>query len=266
MTPVPVTRADDPRIAPYCMLRERDLVGRDGMFIAEGEVVLRLLVQSDLMETMSVLIAEKRVFGLAEILSNLPQHVPIYSASQEVMDSIVGFHIHRGILALGRRRKQPHAEALLAALPERALVLGLVGIANHDNMGGLFRNAAAFGVDAVIADASCCDPLYRKSIRVSVGAALKVPFAQLEGSDNMIEVLQRHHFTPLALTPLGETPLAQLSRPNRACVLMGAEGPGLPSQIMANCQSVSIPMAHGFDSLNVATASGIVLHHLACVA
>ena len=105
------------------------------------------------------------------------------------MDAIVGFHIHRGILAHGLRPTDPGAAALLADLPARALVLALFGIANHDNMGGLFRNAAAFGADAVLLDATCCDPLYRKAIRVSVGAALKVPFARLRPGEDAVAML-----------------------------------------------------------------------------
>ena len=266
MTHIPITSPDDPRIAAYHSIRERDLTGREGLFIAEGEVVLRLLARSQMMETVSVLIAEKRLEGLAEVLAPLPAGTPVYTANQQVMDAIVGFPIHRGILALGRRRTAPSASELLADLPERALVLCLVGIANHDNMGGLFRNAAAFGASAVLLDTDCCDPLYRKAIRVSVGAVLTTPFAKLAPGEDMVEILRSHGVTPLALSPSGEVPLHALKRPPRAGLLMGAEGPGLPDELMRRCRTVSIPMARGFDSLNVAVASGVVLHHLAFAA
>ncbi len=250
----------DPRIAAYREVRERDLVGRQGLFVAEGEVVLRVLTQSPLMDCVSVLLAEKRVAGLADALARLPLEVPVYAAGQAVMDAIVGFPIHRGILALGRRRVSPSAAELLAALPAgRATVLVLNGIANHDNMGGLFRNAAAFCADAVLVDADCCDPLYRKAIRVSVGASLRVPFARLARGEDVVEVLGAAGFEALALSPRGETSLADLRRPERAAVLLGAEGPGLAEEVMARCRTVSIPMAAGFDSLNVAVTGGIVL-------
>jgi tRNA G18 (ribose-2'-O)-methylase SpoU len=258
----PIDDPGDPRIAAYRNVRERDLVGREGLFVAEGEVVLRVLARSPLFEAVSVLLAEKRVAGLAEITDTLPALVPIYAAGQAVMDAIVGFHIHRGILAVGRRRAAPSAGELLAGLPARATVLVLCGIANHDNMGGLFRNAAAFGVDAVLLDADCCDPLYRKAIRVSVGASLIVPFAQLGRDEDLCGLLDGAGFTALALSPRGETRLADLARPERAAVLLGAEGPGLSDAVMARARTVSIPMAAGFDSLNVATTAGIVLHHL----
>jgi tRNA G18 (ribose-2'-O)-methylase SpoU len=253
---------DDPRIAAYRHVRERDLVGREGLFVAEGEVVLRVLARSPLVEPVSVLLAEKRVAGLAEITDRLPAHVPVYAAGQAVMDAIVGFPIHRGILAMGRRRAPPSAAQLLAGLPARAIVLTPCGIGNHDNMGGLFRNAAAFGVDAVLLDADCCDPLYRKAIRVSVGASLIMPFAQAERDEDLVGLLDAAGFTSLALSPRGKTRLADLTRPARAAVLLGAEGPGLSEAVMARARTVSIPMAAGFDSLNVATTAGIVLHHL----
>ena len=261
-----ITDPDDPRIAAYRDIRERDLVGRQGLFVAEGEVVLHHLVRSDRVEPLSVLVAEKRLVGLAEVLSPLPETVPVYAAAQGVMDTLVGFPIHRGILALGRRRAEPTGAELLAGLPPRALVLGLHGIANHDNMGALFRNAAAFGVAAVLLDATGCDPLYRKAIRVSVGAALTTPFARLGPEEDMITLMQAHGVTPLALSPSGDVQLSALLRPTRPGLILGAEGPGLPRSLMDRVRTVSIPMATGFDSLNVAVTAGIVLHHLAFAA
>ncbi len=262
-TPLEIDDPDDPRIADYRNIRERDLVGRRGLFVAEGEVVLRLLARAPQMETLSVLVAASRVERLAETLAPLPETVPVYAARQPVLDAIAGFPLHRGILALGRRRSPPTADALLGALPPRALVLGLHGIANHDNMGALFRNAAAFGADAVILDTDCCDPLYRKAIRVSVGASLVVPFARLDPAVDALDLLAAHRFSPIALSPSGASALRDLRRPERVAVRLGAAGPGLPASLLARAQSVRIPMAAGFDSLNVATASGIVLHHLA---
>ncbi|MGH6999631.1 MAG: TrmH family RNA methyltransferase, partial [Phenylobacterium sp.] len=126
-------------------MRERDLVGRQGLFVAEGEVVVRVLTRSPLVRPLSLLLAQKRAAALADVIDALPSDVPVYTAGQAVMDAVVGFPIHRGVLALGRRAAEPSADDLLAGLPDEALVLVLSGIANHDNMGGLFRNAAAFG-------------------------------------------------------------------------------------------------------------------------
>ena len=257
-----ITDPSDPRIAAYCQVREKDLVGRDGVFIAEGEVVVRRLVGSAEVEPVSLLLARKRLAAMDDLVRVLPEGVQVFIADQTVMDAIVGFPIHRGILAVGRRRQDRSASQLLGSLPQRATVLAVCGIANHDNMGGLFRNAAAFGVDAVLADHDCCDPLYRKAIRVSVGAALTMPFARLSREEDMISILTEAGFQPLALSPKGDVRLIDLRAQDRRAVLMGAEGPGLPPSYLERSKAVTIPMAHGFDSLNVATTAGIVLHHL----
>ena len=260
---IPIDDPLDPRIAVFRDVRERDVAGRENGFIAEGEVVLRVLSRTRLYRTRALLIAEKRIERLAPLIAGFAPEVPVFIAGQAVMDAVAGFPIHRGVLAFGERGTAPTAQALLAATPPRAVVLVLIGIANHDNIGGVFRNAAAFGVDAVLIDETCCDPLYRKAIRVSVGAALTVPSARLAASEDVVDLLARHGFEALALTPGGETRLVDLTPPARGAILLGAEGPGLPPEILERARAVTIPMAGGFDSLNVATASGIVLHHLA---
>ena len=138
----------------------------------------------------------------------------------------------------------------------------MTGIANHDNMGGSFRNTGAFGAKAVLLDPDCCDPRYRKAIRVSVGASLLVPFAWLVRGEDAPALLERHGFVSVALTPSGETLLSDWSPARRNAVLLGAEGAGLPPELIGRTRSVRIAMSSGFDSLNVATTSGIVLHHL----
>ncbi len=263
---ISITDPEEPRIAAYRDVRERDLVGRDGHFIAEGAVVLRTLLTASRHEAVSLLIADKRLAALAPLLDGLPDAVPVYSASQEVLDAIAGFPLHRGILGLGRRAPVPDADGLLAGLGARATILVLCGIGNHDNVGGIFRNAAAFGADAVILDSGCCDPLYRKAIRVSVGATLMVPFVQLPAGADLLPLLYRQGFEAISLSPAGAVTLAELRRPERAAVLLGSEGPGLPADLLARTRTVRIPMAPGFDSLNVATTSGIVLHHLSFLA
>ena len=176
--------------------------------------------------------------------------------------ALAGFPMRRGIVAIGVRGPAASAVDLLASLGDGSVVLALFGISNHDNMGGLFRNAAAFGADALLLDANCCDPLYLQAIRVSVGHALTVPFARLAPGEDPLELLRDAGFEALALTPVGATPLAKLERPRRAAVLLGTEGEGLPAAVIAGSTPVGIEMAPGVDSLNVAVTAGIVLHHL----
>ena len=211
----------------------------------------------------SVLLAEKRVEGLQGLLDLLPDEAPVYVAGQGVLDAIVGFHIHRGVLAMGKAGASRSAEGLLAGLGPRALVVALFGVSNHDNIGGIFRNAAGFGADAVLLDPGCCDPLYRKAIRVSVGGTLTVPFARLPPGEEPVDLLRRHGLEPIALGPAAAEPLSRLPPIPRAALLLGAEGPGLSAGILARARAVAIPMAPGVDSLNVATTSGIALHQLA---
>ncbi len=258
----PVDDPGDPRIEAYRDVRERDLVGRRGLFVAEGEVVLARLIGSDRFRTLSALVDTRRLDKLGPMLAKLPDEVPVFHAGREVLDAITGFPIHRGILGLGARREEGSVTGLLAGLGPRALVLALFGIANHDNLGGIFRNAAAFGADAVILDGTCCDPLYRKALRVSVGGVLQVPFAQAGEGEDLVALLAGQGFEVLALMPAGGAALAEVRRSARTAVLLGTEGPGLPAEVIAAARSVRIPMAAGFDSLNVATTSGIVLHHL----
>jgi len=261
MNLISIDDPQDPRVAAYLDIRERDLVGRHGRFIAEGKVVLDLLLSTGRFAAESALILENRLAGLEAVLRKAPSDFPVYVAGAEVIDRIAGFHMHRGILAIGIRDEPAPAEALAESLPERALAVILVGISNHDNMGAIFRNAVAFGADAVLLDRTCCDPLYRKAIRVSVGAALKVPFASFDDAGSFTATLDRLGFSQFALSPRGTADIRDAQRSARLALYLGTEGEGLPQDLLARLQTVRIGMAQGFDSLNVAAASAIALHH-----
>ncbi len=254
-----ITDAADERLVPYRNVRERDLVGREGRFIAEGKVVLNVLLSNPAFAVESLLILENRLSGLNEQLALCPDDVPVYCVTRETMDAIAGFPMHRGILGVGRRSTPQSVDALIEMMPPRALVVVLCGISNHDNMGSIFRNAAAFEADCVLMDETSCDPLYRKAIRVSVGAALKVPFAREESIESIVSKLQRSGFSLFALSPSGTTSIHDAVPSPRTALLLGTEGEGLPKSLLQQLQTVRIPMSSGFDSLNVATASGIAL-------
>jgi tRNA G18 (ribose-2'-O)-methylase SpoU len=261
-TVIPIDDAHDPRIAAYRAIRERDLVGREHRFVAEGKVVLDVLFSAGRFQTESVLILDSRLAGMAETLAKAPAGTPVYVAARAVMDAVAGFPMHRGVLAIGRRREEESCDRLLAALPRRALAIALVGISNHDNMGAIFRNAAAFGADALLLDETCCDPLYRKAIRVSVGAALKIPFAHAGPHGSLAKVLDAHGFSQIALSPGGKADIRTIERRDRLALYLGTEGEGLPADLLARLETVRIPIAEGFDSLNVAAASAIALHEI----
>ena len=267
MTVIRIEHADDPRIDEFRSIRERDLVGRHGRFIAEGTVVLRMLAAAHkrggefLAE--KILILENRLSGVAEILSEFPADVPVYVANSTVLDGIVGFQLHRGILAVGRRVREPSICELLASLPERALVAAAIGISNHDNIGSIFRNAAAFGVSAVLLDESCCDPLYRKALRVSVGAVLQVPYARGGTMQELVSGLFENGFAVWGLSPAGRTEIRKVQAAPRMALLTGSEGHGLPPELMEKIETAGIAQVPGLDSLNAATATGIALYQIA---
>jgi tRNA G18 (ribose-2'-O)-methylase SpoU len=221
-----------------------------------------MLLAAPAYRPLSLLIAAHKLPGLATILTQVPADVPIFVADRPVLDAVAGFALHRGILAVGARVRRPTAEELLGAMPEQATVALLSGIANHDNIGGIFRNAAAFGVKGILLDSDCCDPLYRKAIRVSVGAVFRTPFAMLDRGEDPISLLDAHSFRTLSLSPSGSLSLSDVVRAPRTALVLGAEGSGLAPEMLSRTTSVRITMAPGLDSLNVATSSGIALHHL----
>ena len=259
MPVITIRDADDPRVAPYVSIRERDLTGRGDHFIVEGRVTLSVLVERSRFPVESIFILERRLPALQEVLARLPGKVPVYTADQAVFDAVAGFHVHRGILACARRTQTGDLEQI-AARPR--LVAGF-GLSNHDNVGALMRNAAGLGAGGMILDGESCDPLYRKAIRVSAGTSLWMPWWRGGNGLDLLETLKRAGHTVWALTP---DPAAEilwnLPPPDRLTLLVGAEGPGLSRDVIEACQPVRIPMAGGVDSLNVATAAAIALAHV----
>ncbi len=259
-----VSDAGDERIADYANLKDRELEARRSAFIAEGELVVRRLLGSEF-RVRSVLLAEGWVEPMAEALAGLPPGVPVYLAPSKVVNEIVGFPMHRGVLAAGERGPVRGADDLLRSCT--SLVV-LEDMANHDNMGGVFRTAAALGgrVPGVLLSPGCCDPLYRKSIRVSMGWALRVPFARFGSWPAGLADLDAAGFMSIAMTP-GDGSIDLETLAARGCarpaVLLGTEGPGLTegalNRAAVRCR---IPMTAGVDSLNVVVAGAIALSRL----
>jgi tRNA G18 (ribose-2'-O)-methylase SpoU len=262
---VPVAVPDDERLAGYAGLRDghrRDRVERHlGVFVAEGLLALQQLVASPF-PVVSVLVAEDRWERVRPVLEGVEG--PCYVAAPAVLAAITGFDVHRGVLALGRRLPDEDPDALLARLAPTAPVLVTEGVNDHENLGALFRSAAALGAGAVLGDPSTCDPLYRRSIRVSLGHALRVPWTRLTPWPARLDALRRSGRSILALTPdPAARPIGEVTGVGPAALLVGAEGPGLTAAALAAADvRVRIPLAAGVDSLNVATAAAIALHRL----
>jgi tRNA G18 (ribose-2'-O)-methylase SpoU len=250
----------DPRIAAFGSVRDRDLLQKhDGAFIVEGEVPLRVLLGQARLGVRAVLVSTQMAAKLRPLLE--PLQAPVYVAPPEILDGVVGFSIHRGVLALAERGETRGIESLPTG---PGLVVALCGVSNHDNVGGIFRNAAAFGVDAVVIDRATCDPLYRKAVRVSVGGSIVVPFVQARDEGAVVDALLARGYATWALSPSGDAVIGRTPPPSdaRVALLFGAEGPGLHASTLARCRSARIAMRPGWDSLNVAAASAIALHWL----
>jgi tRNA G18 (ribose-2'-O)-methylase SpoU len=255
-----ITDPDDPRLADYRALTDVDLRTKfeapHGLFIGEGELVLRRALAAGY-RARSILVDAKRVGQVAD----LGDCAPIFAAEPEVMERLTGFHVHRGVLASFHRRPLPTAAEVLRAA-NRVVILEDVN--NHTNVGAVFRGAAALGMDAVLLSPSCADPLYRRSVRVSMGEVFAVPYARLEPWPAALSTLDG--FTVLALTPAPDAlPIQQLTAAQRArpALLLGAEGTGLSAGAMQAADArVVIPMSRGVDSLNIAAAAAVACWEL----
>jgi tRNA G18 (ribose-2'-O)-methylase SpoU len=258
-----ISDPDDDRLGDYRALTDVELRTRweppHGLFIAEGELVLRRAVRAGY-AARSVLIDAKRVDQLADLPLD---GVPVYAATQDVLETVTGFHVHRGVLASFRRKPLPSVADILGSARRVAI---LEDLNNHTNLGAIFRGAAALGMDAVLLSPSCADPLYRRSVRVSMGEVFAVPYATLEPWPVALDVVRAAGFRVVAMTPAADAvPLQDLDASVRArpAVLLGAEGPGLSWQALAASDvRASIPMRRGVDSLNVAAAAAVAFWEL----
>ncbi|MBB5153789.1 TrmH family RNA methyltransferase [Saccharopolyspora phatthalungensis] len=258
---VEVSDAVDPRVDDFRDLsradRRPDRPGGRGLVIAEGVVVVERLLASPY-PVRALFGVRRRVDEL--LAATMDLDVPAYVTDADVMARVVGFHLNRGVLAVADRAPVI-APAELIGRSRRLAVLE--GIGDHENLGALFRNAAALGVDGVLLGAGCSDPLYRRSVRVSMGHVLRVPFAHLDSWPEDLKLLRDNGFRVAALTPRADARAlrdAALDRGSVA-VLLGSEGPGLTDEAIAAADlAVRIPMVGGVDSLNVATAGAITFH------
>ncbi len=259
---VEVVGADDERIGDYRALTDLELRTRweppNGLFIAEGELVIRRALKAGY-ALRSVLVDEKRVDQFAD----LPDDAVVYAATPDVLESITGFHVHRGVLASFHRKTLPSVGELLSGARRLAV---LEGLNTHTNLGALFRSAAALGIDAVVLSPNCADPLYRRAVRVSMGEVFAIPYAKADEWPGALKEVSAAGFRLLALTPAPDAvPLPQLTAADRRrpALMLGAEGPGLTRAALdASDVRVSIPMRNGVDSLNVATAAAIAFWEL----
>lgn len=268
--PERLTGPDDPRAAGY-----RDLIGgrrprtvdrQPATFVVEGVRTIRQALAAG-WELESLLLSDVRAEACPDvIIAALGAGTAVYTAGQEMLDGLAGFHVHRGALALARRPAERRvADVVVAAAAAGRPVLVVEGVNDHENLGSLFRNAAAFGVGAVVLDPTAADPLYRRSVRVSLGHVLRVPYARARSWPAELESVGRAALRLAALTPAAPLTIGELAAAGGGAwaVMVGAEGDGLSAAALAAADvAVRIPMAAEVDSLNVATAAAVALHRL----
>lgn len=257
---------NDPLLDDYRALNEparrREVERRGSYFVVEGALALEALLGSGF-TIRSVLAAERKAERVRSLVGG---RAPVVVRSDDEVEAITGFAFHRGVLASADRRPLPGVSHTLEGAD---LVVVAEGLTDHENVGALFRNAAAFAVDAVLLDPATADPLYRRSVRVSLGHVLRVPWTRVTAWPDGLGELRRCGFELLALTPAaGAEPIGDVAsdiaaRKPRIALLVGAEGPGLSDAALAACdRRVRVPIAPGVDSLNVATAAAVAFHRL----
>ena len=259
---VRVTEPADPRLGDY--LRLTDVALRrvkepaEGLFIAEGEKVIRRALAAGY-PLRSLLLEEKWLESLDDVVA--AADVPVYLAARDVLDAATGYAVHRGALAAMSRTELPAAAELIEGASRVAV---LEDVNDHTNVGAIFRAAAGLGLDGVLLSPRCADPLYRRAVKVSMGAVFALPYARLDSWSGGLDLLREAGFTTVALAPSeGSLTLAELAAQRRPklALLLGAEGTGLRRSTMAAADlSVRIPMARGVDSLNVAAAAAVAFY------
>jgi tRNA G18 (ribose-2'-O)-methylase SpoU len=255
--------ASDPRVDAYRGVRDGELLRVRGLFVAEGRLVVRRAIEDGRYRIASVLVNDAALRDMASAFHSLDCDVPVFVCDARELSGVAGYDVHRGCLALVHR---PAARTIDAVVAAAQTMVVLEGVSNADNVGSVFRNAAAFGADGVILSPACCDPLYRKAIRTSMGA---VPFARAAADEwpSALTRIRAPGFTLVALTPREPSETLDVfsarPRPSRVALIVGTEGAGLsPAVESAADYRVRIPISHGIDSLNLASAVGIALYAL----
>ncbi|WP_328814322.1 TrmH family RNA methyltransferase [Nonomuraea cypriaca] len=261
-----VTAPDDPRLSDYTRLRDvelrKSLEAERGLFLAEGEKVIRRAIGAGY-PVRSVLTTRRWLTQLEDVLGD----ATVYVVTDEIMSGVAGFPVHRGALASMRRTPLPSVETLLKAAGGRILVLE--DLVDHSNVGAIFRSAAALGVDGIVLSPRCADPLYRRAVKVSMGAVFSIPYARMDDWYAGLAQVRQTGYRTLALTPdQRATPMDAVKLGDRVALLLGSEGDGLSSHWLEEAdEAVCIPMspaamAAGVDSLNVVAAAAIACHGL----
>ncbi len=264
ITILPIQSLDDPRLRPYRTLRQPVEHEREGIFVAEGEKVVRRFVESDLTVT-SVLLTPEWLLQYREILEKRVEQIEVFVGEKELLETIVGYRLHQGVMAVGRIPVPADLQRIIRNTSHPLLFVALDGLTNSENLGVVVRNCGAFGVDGLIVGETCSSPYLRRAVRNSMGAVFKlhvvhainlVATLTMLHSDRAVEIIAAHPRPK-------STSLTEVDFSKNCCVVFGSEGEGISVEVLSACgKSVSIPMHNGVDSLNVASAHAVVLYEI----
>lgn len=256
---------DAPELAPYRTMRYQEEHRRQGIFVAENEKVVRRLLESDL-EALSIVVPEKWADAYGRLLEARGRDIPLYVGSKRFLDSLAGYQMYQGVMAVGKVPAQPSLESLLERKCDRPLLLVAAdGLTNSQNIGALARNCAAFGADALLCGPTCCNPFLRRAVAASMGAVFRLPALELADLATTLRALRARGVRCVAAHPRANgRGLASADLASDCCIVLGSEGEGIAPEVLEACDdAAAIPMPPEVDSLNVASASAVFLYEAA---
>ena len=267
MEAVRVETLDDPRIADFRHIPDPVRLRERGTFVAEGRLAVRRLIADTRFRVRALLVTPTALESLRDARGLDADTPPVYVASRALIKEIGGYDFHQGCLGLADRPQPESLAVLLGRLSSRRPIVVLEQVGNADNVGGIFRNAAAFGAAAVLLSPGCCDPLYRKAVRTSIATSLQIPFAVIDDWPGGLDLVRRRGYDLVALTPDTDATCVGrhsfFERGRSPAFMLGNEGDGLSLAALAAADArVRIPLEPTVDSLNVATTAAIMLHHI----
>ena len=265
ITKININNLNEPELIPYRTLRQSVEHFHQGMFIAEGEKVVRRLLESKLY-VLSMLITPERLKHYEELITARAENIKVFIAEKNLLETIVGFNLHQGVMALGKIPVQASLESVLSESMPPYLFVVIDGLTNSENIGVLVRNCAAFGVQAVLAGETSSSPYLRRAVRNSLGTVFKIPVVHCENLAGILQTLRNEHeFEIIAAHPHSEKcSLQSVDFTGNCCIVFGSEGEGISQKVLSVCSiAAAIPMQMGVDSLNVANANVVFLYEAA---
>jgi tRNA G18 (ribose-2'-O)-methylase SpoU len=252
---------DPPDLAPYQSMRMQEEHWRQRIFVAEGEKVVRRLLQSPL-TVLSVLLPEKWFHVLEPLIALRPETVQVFLAEKQLLETLTGYSMYQGVLAVGRMPKPWNLEQLLAATPSPRLFAAVDGLANAENLGALVRNCAAFGVQGILVGETSGSPYLRRAVRGSMGTVFQMPVLETNDLVYTLNLLRRNGIRSLAAHPhTDQVALPQSRLDGDVCIVFGSEGHGISKPVLQACdEAAAVPMPAHIDSLNVGSAAAVFLY------